>query len=127
MRRTAALPLAVFFTAGCMSPSALTRDARRMSGRVAPAARAFARSTRRIVGYAGQAADDAALAARVHAALAMSKGLEGSVIHLSCEDGVIRLTGRVQSLAQKRVAAQVARNTVGVAGLENDLKVPDRS
>ncbi len=127
MRSLVMAALVALFTAGCLSPAALTRDARRIGGKIAPAARAFAGDTRRIVRCAGQAADDAALAARVRAALAMRKGLDGSTLHLACEDGVIRLSGKVRSAAQKRLAAEVARNTVGVRGLANHLKVLDRS
>lgn len=123
MRGQSAAALAALFTAGCLSPSALTRDARGIGRQVAPAARAFAGSTGSIVRCAGQAADDAALTARARAALAMRKGLEGSTLHLSCEEGVIRLTGCVRSAGQKRLAAEVARNTVGVTSVENHLGV----
>lgn len=113
--------------AGCLSPSAVTRGARRISGGVAPAARAFAGGTGRLVQFAGQAAEDAALAARVHAAIAMRKGLEGSSISASCEEGRVRLTGRVGCEGQKRLAAGVARSTVGVKAVENRLRVSPRS
>jgi osmotically-inducible protein OsmY len=114
---------AALFTAGCMSPAALTRGAKGISGKVTPAARAFANGTRRVVRYAGQAADDAALAARVKAALAMRKGLDGSSIQVVSEEGVVRLSGHVRNASQKHLAAEAARNTTGVAGVTNGLKV----
>jgi osmotically-inducible protein OsmY len=127
MRQQISAVLAALLTAGCMSPAALTRGAKRIGGTVTPAARAFADGTRRVVRYAGQAADDAALAARVKAAFMMRKGLAGSAIQVLAEEGVIRLTGRVRNASQKRLAAEVARNTEGVAGVVNGLKVTNRS
>ena len=92
-----------------------------------PAARAFAGGTRRIVRYAGQAADDAGLAARVKTAIMMHKGLEGSAIQVLAAERVIRLTGHVRNARQKHLAAEVARDTVGVAGVANALKIINRS
>src|SRR5437879_355369 len=113
MRQQISAILAALFTAGCINSSALTRGAKRIGGKVTPAARAFADGTRRVVRFAGQAADDATLAARVKAALTMRKGLEGSTVQVLAEEGVIRLTGGVRNAGQKRLAAEVARDTVG--------------
>jgi osmotically-inducible protein OsmY len=98
-----------------------------MGGRVRPAARGFAGATQRIVRFAGQAADGAVLAARVQAALAMHKGLEGCVIHVRAEEGGICLTGTAPTPGQQRLAAEVARQTVGVAGVHNRLRVVRRA
>ena len=117
---------AALCTAGCLRPSAVTRGARGIERKVMPAARAFASGTRRVVSYAGGAADDAALAAKVQAALIMRKGLDGGVIHVQSEENGIRLTGHVSSPGQKRLAAEVARNTVGVASVVNCLQVTRR-
>jgi osmotically-inducible protein OsmY len=127
MRKPLLAVLAPLFTAGCLSPAALTRGAKGISGKVTPMARAFADGTRRVVRYAGTAADDAALAARVRAALVMRKGLEGCSIQVLAQEGVIRLTGSVQNASQKAVATGVARNTVGAAGVVNRLTVVRRS
>jgi hyperosmotically inducible periplasmic protein len=127
MRQQISTALAALLTAGCMSTAALTRGAKRIGGTVTPAARAFADGTRRVVRYAGQAADDASLTARVKAAFMMYKGLEGNAIQVLAEDRVIRLTGHVRTTRQKQLAAEVARNTVGVAGVANDLRVINRS
>lgn len=113
----------VLFTAGCVSPAALTRGARGIGGRVTPVAQSFANGTRRVVRLAGQAAEDTALAARVKAALGMHKGLEGCALHIGSEEGVIRLTGTAPSPGKKRLAGEVARGTVGVAGVRNCLRV----
>jgi osmotically-inducible protein OsmY len=119
--------LLVLLLAGCISPAAVTRSPGAIGGRVTPAARAFARGARRLVRYAGQAADDAALAARVKAALAMHKGLEGCDIHVGAENNVISLTGAASSREQKILAAQVARETASVTGVVNCLSVAHRS
>jgi osmotically-inducible protein OsmY len=109
--------------AGCVRPAAVTREARAVQGKVTPVARAFANGTRRLVRYAGQTADDAALAAKVRAALTVHKGLDEGEIRVDVEEGVVRLSGRVSSAARKQLAGEVARNTVGVAAIENRLKV----
>src|SRR5205807_2474753 len=91
---------------GCGSPASRS-GTRGIGGRVTPAARAFASGTRRVVRFAGQAADDAALAARVKAALAIHKGLEGCAIHVGSEDSVICLMGTASNRGQKQLAAEV--------------------
>jgi osmotically-inducible protein OsmY len=118
------MAVSAFLTlAGCVRPAAVTREAHAIQGRVTPAARAFTDGTRRLVRYAGQAADDAALAAKVKAALTVRKGLDEGEIHVHVEEGAVRLTGRVSSAARKKLAAEVARSTVGVTRVENRLKV----
>src|SRR5438445_459118 len=123
MRRRLLTGSVLFACGGCVSPAAVSRGARGVQSRVTPAARAFSDGTRRLVHYAGQAADDAALVARVKAALTMRKRLEEGEIRVSAEEGVIRLAGRVASVGAKHAASEVARNTIGVAGVENHLKV----
>src|SRR5260370_22760354 len=97
MRQQNSTVLVGLLTAGCLSPAALTRGAKRIGGTVSPVAHAFTDGTRRIVRYAGQAADDAGLAARVKAAIMMHKGLEGSGIQVLAEERVIRLTGHLRN------------------------------
>src|SRR2546423_14720630 len=71
---------------GCVKSQAVTRGARKIQHRARPAARAFAEGSRRLVRFAGQAANDAALAARVQAALMLRKGLAQSEIQVDVEE-----------------------------------------
>ena len=123
MRRLLLPALAILATAGCMRPSAVTRGAHAIQRKISPAARAFTNGTRRLVQYAGQSADDATLAAKVKAALFIQKGREGGDIHVTVEEGVVRLTGHVASPARKRMADEAARGTAGIAGVRNRLTV----
>lgn len=45
------------------------------------------------------------------------------VVHVSAENGVVLLTGTVQSAGQKQAAEEVACRIQGVAGIQNDLTV----
>ena len=83
-------------------------------------ARAFSDGSRRLVRCAGQAADDAALVARVKTARALCK--EGE-IQVRAEEGVVRLSGRVSSSGRQQLAVEIARSTPGVNRVENRLKV----
>src|SRR5438477_295674 len=115
MMRQLVLVLWIAWTmSGCVSPSAVTHSAARLRRKVEPAARQIAAGSQRLVHAAGQAADDAALAAKVKSVLLTRKGVNGRHIHVRADEGAIQLTGRVQSLAEKRLASQIARDTVGV-------------
>jgi osmotically-inducible protein OsmY len=59
----------------------------------------------------------------VKAALAVRKGLDEGEIRVGVEEGVVQLTGRVSTGARKRLAAEVAGGTIGVARVENRLAV----
>jgi osmotically-inducible protein OsmY len=115
--------MVLLLAGGCMRPNALQRGARAVRGKVTPMARAFTDGSRRLVRYAGQTAEDAALLARLRTALAVRKGLDEGEIHMDVEEGVVRLTGQVSSAARKRTVAEVVRNTVGVTKVDNRLKI----
>jgi osmotically-inducible protein OsmY len=124
MRRSHLLPaLALVVLAGCSNPSALSRDAERLQETVTPAARKISEGSQRMVRAAGQAADDAALAAKVKGVLMMRKGLDEREIRIHAEAGVIRLTGRVPTQAQKRLAGEATREIEGVTAVDNHLRV----
>lgn len=112
---------------GCVKTSAVTDTAVGIRERVTPAAREIAAGSRRLVRAAGQAADNAALAARVNGVLEIRRDLKSQAIKVSAEEGVVTLTGRVPSRAQKRVAGEVAGTTVGVRRVVNRLKVGERA
>ncbi len=124
MRLRLVLPgLVALLLAGCSNPSAITRDAGRIGEKVTPAARKISEGSQRVVRAASQAADDAALAAKVKGVLMMRKGLDEQEIRVRAAEGVIRLTGRVPTMVQKRMAGDAAREVEGVKGVENRLKV----
>ena len=123
MIKTLGALAAVVAVAGCVRPVALQRGARAVQGKVAPVARAFTDGSRRLVRYAGQSAEDATIAAKLKATLAMRKGLDEGEIHLDVEEGVVRLTGWVSTTGKKRLVADVVRSTVGVTRVDNRLKV----
>jgi osmotically-inducible protein OsmY len=127
MRYLITVATAALCTTGCVKPQAVTRGARKIQHKVPTAARAFAEGSRRLVRFAGQAADDTALAARVQAALLLRKGLAQSEIQVDVEEGTVRLTGHVSSAAEKEIAGEAARGTAGVTGVWNCLTIATRS
>jgi hyperosmotically inducible periplasmic protein len=61
---------------------------------------------------------------RVYGRLHWDKALEGANLDISVRDGqVVVLTGTVASAAAKQKAEQIARDTVGVNGVTNELTV----
>lgn len=127
MRRAILAVLAAPLCAGCLHASAVTRGAARLRGAVTPAARSIARGSRRVIRAAGQAADDAALAAKVRAVLMIRKGLEVREVHVGADEGVVHLTGYAANAAQKHVAGETVRRVQGVAGVVNQLVVRRKS
>jgi osmotically-inducible protein OsmY len=127
MRLLALALVSALMLTGCVSPSAVTHGASRLKQSVEPAARKIADGSQRLVHAAGQAADDAALAAKVKSILLTRKGVDAHGIRVRADDGAIQLTGHVRSLAEKRLASQIVRDTLGVRAVENRLKVPSPS
>jgi osmotically-inducible protein OsmY len=117
---TLVLPL---LAAGCMSRSAISETASDIGRKIRPAAREIASGSQRLVRAAGQAADDAALTAKVKGVLMTRKGLDASRIKVQAEDGVIHLTGRARSQAEVKMVSQIARDTAGVTRVENRVRV----
>lgn len=122
MRRLASA-LLLLLVAGCVRPSAVTETASDIQRRVTPAAREIAEGSQRLVRRAGRAADDATLAARLGGILRSRRGLDGEMIKVTVRNGVVRLRGSVPTAGQKRLAASIARETVGVKGVTNGLTV----
>jgi len=69
--------------------------------------------------YAG----DAATTSAVRAALGLNKQLSGSEIHVETTNKNVTLSGLVPTEEDKRVAAEIAQGTRGVAGVVNNLQV----
>lgn len=71
----------------------------------------------------GEATGDAAVTAKVKAALLAEKGVDGLKINVDTRDGNVILTGNVPEPAQVEKATQVARGIEGVKAVDNQLKV----
>jgi osmotically-inducible protein OsmY len=70
----------------------------------------------------GQAADDAALTAKVKAKIAAEAGLKDAAkIDVTTNRGVVQLSGFVESLDELKRAAEAARKVEGVQQVRNDL------
>ena len=68
-------------------------------------------------------APDAALTSKVKAKLLSDDMLSAMKIDVDSEDGVVYLSGVVDSADQKRKAVELAQNTEGVRRVEDNLKV----
>jgi len=75
--------------------------------------------------YAGTvtALDDTTITTKVKAAFASGKGIDSNDIHVSTTAGVVQLDGRVQNSSMAARVQEIARNTKGVRGVNNDLRV----
>ena len=71
----------------------------------------------------GEVTGDAAVTAKVKAALLAEKGVDGMKINVDTRDGNVILTGNVPEPAQVEKATQVARGIEGVKAVDNQLKV----
>jgi hypothetical protein len=67
--------------------------------------------------------NDDELRALVRDRLASHSGLDIDDITVGVEDGVVRLEGRVGTEGEKRVAAHIVTDEIGVRQLENDLVI----
>jgi len=66
---------------------------------------------------------EAALTAKVKAALALSKHVSATAIDVDAEGQAVRLTGTVPSAEVRKLAEQIALETEGVETVQNDLTV----
>jgi len=73
----------------------------------------------------GQAADDGTITAKVKAKLAASAEINPLNVDVATANGIVSLVGRVHTEAQKAEAERIARETDGVRGVRNLLKVGD--
>jgi hypothetical protein len=79
--------------------------------------------------YAGTvtASKDTLITTRVKAALANSKGIRSGAIHVTTTAGVVTLDGQVSSSNIATRAEAIAKNTSGVRGVTNHLRVSSSS
>ena len=68
-------------------------------------------------------ASDAVITTRVKSDLASSQGLSSFSIHVETTNGVVTLTGQVDSDAAKKLAGQVAGKAKGVRVVVNKISV----
>lgn len=68
-------------------------------------------------------ASDAAITTRVKANLAANQGLASFSIHVSTTNGIVTLSGQVDSDAARKLAAQVASKTEGVRVVVNEIAI----
>lgn len=73
---------------------------------------------------AGNAVTDAAITARVNAALAMDSGLSALQIDVDTVGGRVALRGTAPDAAAREHAAQLASRVDGVRSVDNQLTVP---
>jgi len=88
---------------------ALSRQAKQVGERVGPAVR--------------RAATDAALSAAVKAKLVADPEVKASRIDVGTVDGVVTLSGRVETAAEKAAAVRVAKGTDGVRSVVDALQI----
>jgi hyperosmotically inducible protein len=72
---------------------------------------------------AGVALDDAAVTAKVKAALLATDGISGTDISVETQQGRVILTGKVDDQAEALRAAEVASNVEGVLAVDNRIEV----
>lgn len=69
------------------------------------------------------AVDDATVASNVETTLANTPGVSASQINVQSSDGVVTLSGDVDSAAAANAAVQAAQTVNGVTSVRNDLTV----
>jgi len=72
---------------------------------------------------AGEVIDDSILSAKVKAALIESPDTKAHQINVDTKQGVVQLSGFVDSAAAKSAATTVARSVTGVKDVKNELSV----
>ena len=124
-RWAVAAAIAALMVAGCDRD---TKQAVNKAGdevkREAKEAGAQAKETLKDVGEAaGQAVGDAAITAKVKAALLAEKDVKSRDIDVETFQGKVVLKGRVPDQAQSQLAMKVARSVDGVKSVENRITV----
>jgi osmotically-inducible protein OsmY len=66
---------------------------------------------------------DAALMSKVKSAIAQTKRLHGYGIGVECREGMVTLTGEVPTEIDKELAANLARETLGVKEVTNQIRI----
>jgi hyperosmotically inducible protein len=72
---------------------------------------------------AGTATDDSMLTAKVKSALFANPVTKARQINVATAEGVVQLSGFVDSAAEKSTATEVARSVAGVRSVKNELEM----
>jgi len=72
---------------------------------------------------AGQYMDDTAISAKIKASLIKDQELKAFEIHVETEQGIVHLTGTVDTSLQKANAVRIAKTTENVKDVVNDIMV----
>jgi len=75
----------------------------------------------------GQQVSDAELATRVKAKLAADPEVNPFNVDVDADDGMVRLSGRVDDNATRDEAGKLARETSGVKGVDNNITVGEET
>jgi osmotically-inducible protein OsmY len=73
------------------------------------------------------ALDDTKITTEVKAAFATGKDIRSGDIHVTTTAGIVTLDGQVQNSGTAERAEAIARNTEGVRGVTNDLRVSSQN
>jgi osmotically-inducible protein OsmY len=109
---------AALVSAGCD-----TRSTDTVGQKMDKTADKMATATDRATTKAAAAVDDAAITAKVKTAVIAEPGLSALKIDVDTKDGVVTLTGTVDSAAMKDRAQQVAQGVSGVRSVVDNLVV----
>jgi osmotically-inducible protein OsmY len=80
-------------------------------------------SNRRGVDETGAVASDSWITTKVKSDLAVEKDVSATQIHVDTYEGVVTLSGTVETQAESNKAAQVARDIKGVKSVVNNIQV----
>ena len=72
----------------------------------------------------GQYIDDKKISAKIKTQLYRDKEVKGTQVDVTTFQGVVQLSGFVETQSQKDRAGEIARATEGVRDVHNDLVVP---
>lgn len=73
---------------------------------------------------AGSYAKDTEITAKIKAELYKDPGVKGTEVHVSTLNGVVQLSGFIDSQASRDKAEQIARSVSGVIDVQNSLLLP---
>jgi hyperosmotically inducible protein len=103
-------------------------DARAAAGRVASSVEGVQRVDNNLAVQAssrsaGEVIDDSVVTAKVKAALIADKNVKAHEVNVETREGVVQLSGFVDSTDAKSTAGEVARRVSGVKDVRNELQV----
>jgi osmotically-inducible protein OsmY len=87
------------------------------------AARDMGDTLERKTDQAGQAIDDASITATIKGKYLVDDTLKGLQIDVDTEQGVVKLSGKVQNDTAKELATQIAQSVEGVVSVDNQLTI----